>query len=276
MRVAALQMQPVSGDIDANLRQIEAAARSAAAAGVMVLVTPEMSLTGYAVGDAVSRLAEPRNGPTVDRLSTIARATGVMILAGWPERDGEAIYNAVALAGTEGTARFYRKCHLFGPLEKALFVPGSELPALFDIGGLRAGLLICYDVEFPEMARSLALAGAEVLLVATALPRSGPNDRVSRAMIPVRALENHVFVVYAGLCGRENGQAYQGGSVIVGQDGEDLARAGTGPALLLARLERNAHSDGEPDPYLKNRRPDLYRLAGRPVRSDQESCGPLG
>jgi len=260
MLLAVLQMQPVSADAVANLAQIEVAARSAAASGATLLVTPEMGVTGYAIWDDVARLAEGRDGSAVTRLVTLARETKVAIVAGFPERDGAAVYNTVALANPDGETQFYRKCHLFGPHEREAFVSGSALSSVFEVGGLRVGLLICYDIEFPEMARSLALAGAELLLVATALPKSGPNDRVSRTMIPTRALENHVFVAYAGLCGQEDGQAYQGGSVIVGQDGEDLARAGLAPALLLARLHRNAHASGEPDPYLADRRPTLYQL----------------
>lgn len=264
MRLAVLQMQPDPADVEANLGQIARAARAAAAVGATVLVAPEMAVTGYAVWNDVARLAEPRTGPAVSRLSGLAAETGVTIAAGFPERDGGAIYNAVAVAAPGGGMRTYRKCHLFGAHEKAVFAPGSDLSPLFDVGGLRAGLLICYDVEFPEMARSLALAGAELLLVPTALPRSGPNDRVSRAMVPVRALENHLIIAYAGLCGHENGFDYQGGSAIVGPDGEDLARAGLGPCLLVADVTREAYANGEPDPYLADRRPDLYRLGTRP------------
>jgi predicted amidohydrolase len=261
MIVAVLQMQPAPADVEANLAQIAAAARSAALSGAALLVAPEMAVTGYAIWDDIARLAEPRDGPTASRLSALARDARIAVLAGLPEREGSAIYNAAALAGPDGATRFYRKCHLYGPREKAAFTPGSGLSPVFEVGAMRAGLCVCYDAEFPETARSLALAGADLLLVPTALPRSGPNDRVSRTLIPARALENHMFVAYAGLCGQENGQAYQGGSVIVGQDGEDLARAGLGPALLLAKLERNAHGGGEPDPYLTDRRPELYRLS---------------
>jgi predicted amidohydrolase len=260
MLLAVLQMQPVSANAVANLAQIAAAARSAKASGAALLVTPEMGVTGYAVWDDVARIAEGRSGAIVARLSALARETEVAIVAGFPERDGGAVYNTVALAKPDGGMQFYRKCHLFGPHEKQAFSSGCILSPVFEVGGLRAGLLVCYDVEFPEMARSLALAGAELLLVPTALPRSGPNDRVSRSMVPTRALENHFFVAYAGLCGQEKGQAYQGGSVIVGQDGEDLARAGLAPALLLARLHPGVHAGGEPDPYLVDRRPTLYRL----------------
>ena len=260
MIVAVLQMQTVPTDIEANLAQIAAAARSAAASGATLLVTPEMGVTGCAIWDDIARLAEPRDGLIVGRLSALACDTGVAIVAGFPERDGSAIYNASVLAAPDGAMRFYRKCHLWGPNEQAVFTLGSGLSPVFEVGGMRAGLCICYDVEFPETARSLALAGAELLLVATALPKSGPNNRISRSVIPARAIENHLFVAYAGLCGQENGQEYQGGSVIVSQDGEDLARAGPGPALLVAKLERNAHWDGDPDPYLADRRPELYRL----------------
>jgi predicted amidohydrolase len=258
MKVAALQMQP-AGSVAKNLRSIEAAARSAAAYGATVLVTPEMGVTGYAIWDDVQRLAQARDGAIVTAICAIARAQNLAIVAGFPEREGEVVYNCVVLAQADGRVTFYRKCHLYGALESAAYRASDCLAPLVSLGGLKTGLLICYDVEFPEMVRSLVLAGAEMILVATALPRGQAASRVSNVMIATRALENHVFIVYADLCGVENDTPYEGGSVIAGPDGEILARAGYAEALLITDVDVSAYDRVNLDPYLVDRRPAIYQ-----------------
>jgi predicted amidohydrolase len=264
MLIGLLQMEPVAAAPARNLARIEIAARSAVAAGAELLVTPEMSLSGYAIGADIARLAEPRDGAMVSALGRMAVEQGLALLAGFPERDGLRVFNSVMLAKPDGTRIFYRKCHLYGPEEKAHFSAGGEPPPLFEIGGFKAGLLICYDIEFPEMVRGLALAGAELILVATALAATPCCRRVAETIVPARALENHVFIAYADLCGTERGLTYQGDSSIVGPDGEILARAGRGEALLLARLDRNAYAEVIAEvPYLADRRPELYCRLGQ-------------
>ncbi len=259
MRVACLQLCPAA-NIEANLARIATAARAAAAAGARLLVTPEMGATGYAIWDAIPALAQPRDGGIVRQVEALAAAHGIAIVVGFPEREGEKIYNTAVLAQPGGERTFYRKCHLFGPDEKAAFVPSMARPAIFEIGGLRAAMLICYDVEFPEMARMLALAGVKLLLVPTALPKSQPANRVAQSLLPVRAFENHIFIVYAGLCGEENGSRYQGGSLIAGPDGEILAGAGQDETLLITELNPARYAAMDLDPYLEDRLPELYQF----------------
>jgi 5-aminopentanamidase len=259
MLVAALQMRP-AGSVEANLARIDKAAKSAAGFGVNLLVTPEMGATGYAIWDSIPRLAEGRDGPIVESLRKTSLAYNIAIVAGFPERDRDFVYNSAVIVQPDGTQSFYRKCHLFGPLEKSAFAVGSSHSPIVSIDGMRASMLICYDVEFPEMVRSAVLAGAEILMVPTALPKGAPANRVSESMVPSRAFENHVFIIYAGLCGEENGTRYQGGSVIVGPDGEDLARAGAAEALLITEIDQSRFESAKLDPYLDDRRPNLYHL----------------
>ena len=259
MKVAALQMQP-SGSVSANLARIGEAARAAAAFGAKLLVTPEMGLTGYAIWDTIPHLAEGRDGPMVQSIAEFARTHNIAIAAGFPERDGETIYNAALFVQPDGTRTFYRKCHLFGPLERGAFTQSAALSPVIEYAGIKLALLICYDVEFPEMTRSLALAGAQLLLVPTALPRGKPAAHVAGKMLPTRAFENHVFIIYADLCGTENGTPYQGDSVIAGPDGGILARAGSTETLLLTTLDPTNPSYQTLDPYLADRQPALYRL----------------
>ena len=259
MKVAALQMQP-TGSVAANLARISQAAQAAAAFGAKLLVTPEMGVTGYAIWDDIPRLAQARDGAMIQSIVEISRTHGIAIAAGFPERDGETIYNAAVFAQPDGACTFYRKCHLFGPLERAAFTPASALSPVIEYAGIKLALAICYDIEFPETARSLALAGAQLLLVPTALPRGTPAAHVSQMMLPTRAFENHVFIIYADLCGEENGTPYQGGSVIAGPDGSILARAGATETLLSTLIDPENPDYTTLDPYLTDRRSALYRL----------------
>lgn len=238
-------------------------ARESAEAGCGLVVFPELFASGYNIGDAVFDLAEPVDGPTAEALSTAARESRIAILAGYPERDGDAVYNAAMLVGSDG-ARLAnaRKTHLFGAAEKRLFRPGASL-TIAAVGGMRAGLLICYDAEFPEAVRALALAGAELVLVPTALMR--PYERVARSVVPVRALENQVFLAYANRCGREGDLEYCGESCIIAPDGGELARAERQEALLVAEIDPAAYARSrEHNPYLDDRRPELYHALAEP------------
>lgn len=233
-------------------------ARQSAERGCRLVVFPELFASGYNIGDVVHDLAEPVDGPTGEALAEAAREWGIAILAGYPERDGERVYNSAMLIGPDGERiANARKTHLFGAEEKRLFAPGEVL-TLARLNDLRIGVLICYDVEFPEALRALALQGADLVAVPTALMR--PYDRVARWLVPVRAFENQLFVAYANRCGREGDLEYCGSSCIVAPDGSDLARAGLAEELLVVDIDPAAYSRSRLDnPYLDDRRPGLYR-----------------
>ena len=266
MRLAVYQEKSTAGDVPGALELLRRRALAAAEAGAGLAIFPEMFLTGYNIGDAVFKLAEPVDGPSAGKAAAIAREAGVALLYGYPERDGDTVYNSALLIDRDGLPLAnYRKTHLYGSEEKRLFAPGDSL-MLAELDGLKIGILICYDFEFPEAVRALALAGAELIAVPTALIR--PFDIVARTLVPARAFENQVYVAYAGMCGSEAGLGYCGLSCIVGPDGQDLARAGTGPALLLADIDLSAISKGRKDnPYLTDRRPELYAAPVKPVSS---------
>ena len=170
-RVAAWQCLPWSRDVAGNLRRLDAICASAAAQRAEVLVTPEMFTSGYAITPAdVLRHAEDAGGPTEAAVAQIARRHHLAIVYGHPERAADGgVYNAATMIGPDGVVRGrHRKVHLFGNLDRAQFVANSEPPAAFDFDGSRVGMLICYDVEFPEAVRSLAVDGARAVFVPTA------------------------------------------------------------------------------------------------------------
>lgn len=238
MIVAAYQMSPAAGDVARNLAAIERAAEAATEQGARVMVAPELATTGYGAGDAILTLAEPADGPQVAAIAAAAERLGIAIVFGFAERDGGDVYNSAAFVSPDGWVRIHRKRYLFGPYEKALFRPAAALSRPFAFEGATVGMLICFDVEFPEAVRALTVAGADLLLVPTAQPAGAPADFAVEKMIPTRAFENGVTVVYADLAGRDDRFAYAGQSVISFADGSDGARAGRdGEALLFATID---------------------------------------
>jgi 5-aminopentanamidase len=260
MRVAIHQCEPRPGDVAANLERLGRAAAQAATAGADLLVCPEMVLTGYNIGrEAVARLAEPRDGGAAQAIREIAREHGLAIVYGYPERgDDGRVFNAAQLVGAGGEALAnYRKTHLFGDLDREQFSASDAAPATVALGEWQVGLLICYDVEFPETVRTLALAGADLVLTPTA--NMVPYDVVARTIVPARAYESQVYVAYANYCGREAEIEYCGLSCIAGPDGTDTARAGRGEELVIGDLDRaDLDASRTVTPYLADRRPELY------------------
>jgi len=257
VKIAVCQESSPSEDVAGAIASIRRQASAAAAAKAGLVIFPEMFLTGYNIGEAVFSLAEPADGPSATAVEAIAREFGVSILYGYPERFGERVFNSARLIHpARGAIANYRKTHLYGAEEKRLFERGDDLVTA-DLDGLKVGILICYDVEFPEAVRALALAGAELIAVPTALIQ--PFDIVARTLVPARAFENQVYVAYAGLCGREGALGYCGRSCIVGPDGRDIARAGVDPILLVADIGPSAISKGrQANPYLSDRRSEIY------------------
>ena len=257
MKLAIYQGAGTPSDVVANLALLKRVVADAARQQASFVIFPELFLTGYNIGDAVKVLAEPADGRSLQLAASIAREYRLALLFGYVERDGEALYNAAALIDADGKlAANYRKAHLFGAEEQRLFSPGKQR-VLQTIAGMRVGVLICYDVEFPEAVRALALQGAELIAVPTAL--MFPYTQIPSVLIPTRALENQVFVAYANRIGVEDNLKYCGLSTIAAPDGTVLAQAGAEETLLVAELERAAiAATRSVFSYLDDRRPELY------------------
>ncbi|GAB2747664.1 carbon-nitrogen hydrolase family protein [Streptomyces bullii] len=258
MRTALLQSSGRPGSIAENLKVLDEAAGRAAAAGAGLLVAPEMFLTGYAIGDDIARLAEPADGDSADAIAETATRYGVAIAYGYPERDGETVYNSAQLISADGTRLAnYRKTHLFGCFERDHFTPGEQPVVQAELNGLRVGLMICYDVEFPENVRAHALAGTDLLLVPTA--QMHPFQFVAESLVPVRAFENQMYVAYVNRVGPEGEFEFVGLSTLAGPDGVARTRAGRAEELVLADADPVfLAASREANPYLKDRRPGLY------------------
>ncbi|WP_324788592.1 carbon-nitrogen hydrolase family protein [Streptomyces sp. H51] len=258
MRTALLQSSGRPGSVEENLEVLDEAAGRAAAAGAGLLAAPEMFLTGYAIGDDIARLAEPADGASAAAVAGIAARHGVAVVYGYPERAGEAVFNSAQLVSADGDRlAHYRKTHLFGPFERAHFTPGEQPVVQAELDGLRVGLMICYDVEFPENVRAHALAGTDLLVVPTA--QMHPYQFVPESLIPVRAFENQMYVAYVNRVGPEGEFDFVGLSTLAGPDGVARTRAGRGEELVLADVDPAfLDASREANPYLTDRRPGLY------------------
>jgi predicted amidohydrolase len=260
MRIGIFQGPEAAGSVAGMLDVLDAAARRAASQGIRLLILPELFLTGYNIGSTALRaLAEPADGPSATAAAAIAANHGVALLYGYPERGSDGhIYNSAILIGRDGNhAANFRKLHLFGAMENDVFTPGDDPAVMAEIDGMKLGILICYDVEFPEAVRTLALRGARLVAVPTALMH--PYAFVPRVLVRARAWENSVFLAYANRTGREGDLHYTGESCILGPEGSELARAGAGEEMIAAELDPALMEKARAlNTYLADRRPALY------------------
>lgn len=232
MKLALLQIPSPAGDRQAALDALAPALRAAGAAGAAALVAPETFLPGYNVAEPGALALDMAE--TAALLSPLCAAAGCGLVVGYAEAAGEAVYNSALALGPDGAVLAnYRKIQLYGPRETALYARGDSY-ALFDLGGVRAALLICYDVEFFAHIAELRRLGAQALLVPTA--NMMPFTHVSRATVPAHAANGGMAIAYANYCVAEGDLTYAGQSVIAGPHGEVLAQAGDAPALLIADI----------------------------------------
>jgi len=264
-----------SHDKCGNLARIEDCIKQASEHGVHLLVMPEIAIQGYPLGlgspwaaevdeyEHQLRNAEPVPGPVTEQLGRLAAKYQLEIVVGLTETPTEPnsagrLFNTTVLIGTSGLKARYRKIHL-GATEKCLWNRGHEWVVTETVAG-KAGLLICYDLCFPETARCLALAGAEILIMSTAWPPMPTEgyDLFTRS----RALENQVYLVSANLVGGPQ-PGFWGHSRIVNPRGEVVAQTeGVGIAMAEIDVQEgiiDARSHGWfGQIFLKDREPSLY------------------
>lgn len=258
LKLAIGQCTPVPGEVEQNLSLMKGLAQEAVGLGAEVLVLPEMFLTGYAIGATrVRQLAEPVDGPSAGAAAAIARDLGIALVYGYPERGGSgAVYNSAVFVSERGDLLAnYRKLHLFGELDREQFAVAHEPPAVFQWRGWNIGLAICYDIEFPEVARYLAEQGVDLICVPTA--NMVEFDTVAELLVPARAIENQLFVAYANHAGADARFTYGGLSVVAGPSGP-LATAGRDAEMVLATLSLPSLAvSREHNTYLSDRRDDV-------------------
>lgn len=257
MKLALWQTQPQS-DMTSALQSLSDTAKTAAENGAALLVTPEMYLGGYNIGAARTAAHSEQSARVVDDLKGIASAFDIAMVAGLSLPGQPRPYNAcVAINSAGNELARYQKTHLFGEVDQAQFIPGAALSPVFDLNGWKVALAICYDVEFPEMTRALALRGAEIVVTPTA--NMEPFDSVATRLVPARAEENGIYLAYCNYVGAEGQFTYNGLSCMVGPDGKDCVRGAGTQSILYATLSRAALAQArQTQTHLSDRRSDLY------------------
>lgn len=259
-KVGFVQNNPEFGEVERNVsRALELASKVEAD----LLVFPELFNTGYLFlgKEEVAKLAEDLDGYTVRELSKFSEDTATSIVAGFAERDGDRFYNSAVVIDERGEVRgVYRKTHLFYE-EKLHFEPGDTGFRVFEVSGMRVGVMICYDWRFPEAARTLAMKGAQVIAHPSNLVVPfGPDADL------VRAVENRVFIILSDRSGVEERGGkrleYMGRSLIVDPGMKVLAQAPKeGEHVMVAEIDPKFADNkriNEFNDVFDDRRPDFY------------------
>ena len=262
MKIGIYQSKPGFGEKDDNLQKIKKVVSNSQCE---LVVLPELFSTGYSFlnKEELALYAEPvPDGPTTEYLCTIAKTNKCHIMGGIAEQDGDALYNTAVLVGSDGYKGKYRKLHLFYK-EKLIFTPGNLPLTVFDINGVKTGIIICFDWIFPEVWRTLALKGAQIIL--------HPSNLVTywaQTATIIRSVENRVFTVLANRIGIESRSGekikFTGKSQIVSPKGEILVQFSKNKEEFLSiDIDPSSADDKNYTPYnhvLNDRRPEYYHL----------------
>ena len=237
LTLALLQAAHLQRTTSDALSALDVALAETAGLGASVLVTPELFLSGYGNAEHTRTMYERQDGRFLHAAAGLAAKHGVGLVCGYPESADGRYFNSAAVINSAGKLiHNYRKANLANDYERSCFESGAD-PTIFEFAGIRCAVLICYDVEFPEMARRAAQAGAELLIVPTAL--TSRWRIVAEAVIPTRAYENGVFVAYCNFAAPREIPEFGGLSTICGPDGQSLVRAGVGPEMVCTRLNND-------------------------------------
>jgi predicted amidohydrolase len=257
--VAVAQMNCKLGDVKRNLQKIRALAQRAARKEADVVCFPELATTGYLLGRAWRKHAETIPGPSSETLGGIASEYGLYLISGIDELDERSnrIHDSSILVTPKGdVAGVYRKVHLWAE-ERKHFTPGNSFPVFSTRFG-KIGLGICYDLEFPEPARIMAIEGASIIFYSSAQMK--PMQRMIDTYVRSRAGENALFVCHSNRVGREGPLVYFGQSQIIHPTCRPLAKTGEAEGIVVARLEMQdiPRLRNRKLPYLRQRVPSVY------------------
>lgn len=266
MRIVCQQLAPTVGDSSANLIAIDQAIDEALALGADLIVLPELCTSGYVFeseAEVSAAALRPDSSVFFDWQQRL-KGSGAVLVAGFPLRDAQGIFNAAVMLDESGVLAMYRKVHLWNE-EKRWFLAGSEAPPVIDTRHGRISMVVCYDLEFPEMVRGLLLQGAEIVAVPTNWPRGErpAHERpaeIHDAMSSARL--SRVILACCDRCGTERGVTFTGGSAIIGADGWIRAErperdAGVVVADIDVFTARNK-AISERNDTLGDRRPEVY------------------
>lgn len=266
-RIAGVQMDVTFADPARNLQRIADHAQRAAADGAQLVVFPECAVTGYCFEslEEALPLGESIPGPATDALAEICQRENIFLVAGMLEREGDRLFNAAVLVGPDGVIGSYRKVHLPFLGVDRFTTPGDRPFEVHTAGEARVGILICYDLAFPEATRALALEGADLVVLPTNWPPGA--ECTADFVVNTRALENKIFFLAVNRVGTERGFEFIGRSKACDTHGNRIAYADA-PTEMTIRAEIDLEDSRRkrivrvPDKHIidrfADRRPEMY------------------
>jgi len=255
IKAAAIQFNVKQGDVDANLAYVREALGRAAGQGANLVVLPEMWSSGFSYRD-LNQLALRTEGIAAELLELSARHK-LVIVGSMPEPNGDKVFNTIHVADNGTLAGVYRKIHLFSLLGEDRAFSGGDSWLLANTSLGKVGVIICYDLRFPELSRRLAVEGAQVICVPAQWPK--PRQEHWSTLLRARAIENQLFVVACNACGIIGKLDFFGMSMIIDPKGELLGEAGESEEEVFASLDLQAMDDWRRQiPCFNDRRPECY------------------
>ncbi len=255
VKAAAVQFNISLGEIEPNLLHVRRELARLAGEGVQLALLPEMWATGFAYRQ-LNELAM-QTDELVDELAELSLKHGMVIVGSLPEPHENKVYNTAYVLDRGVVTGKYRKIHLFSLMQEDRSFDGGDSWLLAQTSIGRVGVFICYDLRFPELARRLAVEGAEILVVPGEWPK--PRQEHWRTLLRARAIENQLFVVAANCCGMVGKLDFFGMSMIIDPKGEILAEAGYETESIVATLDFAAMSSWrEQIPCFNDRKPACY------------------
>ncbi|MBT0665029.1 carbon-nitrogen family hydrolase [Geobacter pelophilus] len=255
IRAAAIQINIQLGDIDANVTRVREAVAAVAGQGVQLAVLPEVWSSGFAYRE-LTELAQ-RTPELVEEMGRLSAEYNMVLVGSLPEPDGDKVCNTAYLMDKGQLVGKYRKIHLFSLMNEDRSFTGGDRWLVADTSVGRIGVFICYDLRFPELARRLALEGAEIIVVPGEWPK--PREEHWRTLLRARAIENQLFVVAANCCGMTGKLDFFGMSMIIDPKGVVMAEGGYEPAAIIADLDfEDMYKWREQIPCFRDRKPQCY------------------
>ena len=256
VKVSIIQMDIALGNPKKNREKAIGFIEEACRRGSNFVVLPELWTTGYSLKN-IRELAEPLNGETMNMLLKICSKRKTYVIGSIAELRSEKIFNTATIVGPEGLVGSYSKAHLFRLIDEPVhFTPGGSCHVFQTIFG-KVGMIICYDLRFPELARKLALDGARILFVPAEWP--SPRGFHWRLLLKARAIENQMFVVASNCVGSDGKNTYFGHSVVLDPLGGAVVEGGDAEMILTCEIDMNLIDKTRSFiPCFEDRRPDLY------------------
>lgn len=276
-KIAGVQTDVTLADSETNLTRMLGTLEKTAAEGAKLTVFPECALSGYCFDslDEARPFAETIPGPSTERMKKACSLLGIHVVYGLLESDGDRIFNACVLVGPDGVVGSYRKVHLpFLGIDR-FTTPGDRPFGVETIGDVKVGMNICYDGSFPESARTMALAGADLIVLPTNWPPG--SETFARYAINTRAMENVVYYMSVNRVGTERGFRFIGMSRICDTGGNTMADApNRDETILYGEIDvvraRNKRLVRVPDKHIidrfNDRRPEMYGKITEPLQPD--------